>query len=67
MLFRPISSLRNQILSSAYRVYACGKIFLRASILNEIPNFSSSPEEKPETLPARSITGRQVDIYPVAG
>jgi hypothetical protein len=35
--------LRNQILSSEYHVYACGKIFLRASILNEIPNFSSSP------------------------
>ncbi len=41
--FRPISPVRNQILSSEYRVYACGKIFLRASILSEIPNFSSSP------------------------
>jgi hypothetical protein len=35
--------LRNQILSSEYHVNACGKIFLRASILNEIPDFSSSP------------------------
>jgi hypothetical protein len=43
--FRSISSLRNQILSSEYRVYACGKIFLRASILNEIPDFSSSPHK----------------------
>jgi hypothetical protein len=42
--FRPISSLRNQILSSEYHAYASGKIFLRALILNEIAIFSSSPQ-----------------------
>ena len=41
--FLPISSLRNHNLSSEYHVYACGKMILRASILNEISNFSSSP------------------------
>jgi hypothetical protein len=44
LLFRPISSLRNQILSSEYHVYACGKIFLRALILNEVAIFSSPPQ-----------------------
>jgi hypothetical protein len=39
LLFRSISSLRSQILSSEYHVYACGKMFLRTSILNEISNF----------------------------
>jgi hypothetical protein len=42
--FRPISSLRNQILSTEYHVYACGKIFLLSLILNEIMIFSSSPQ-----------------------
>ncbi|MCB2217306.1 hypothetical protein [Desulfofustis glycolicus] len=54
--FRPISSLRNQILSSEYQVYACGKMFLRASILNENPNFSSSPE----CITNRTMTGSDV-------
>jgi hypothetical protein len=43
--FRPISSLRIQISSWQYHSYACGKIFVRASILNEIPILSSSPKD----------------------
>jgi hypothetical protein len=39
---RPISLVRNQILSMEYHVYVRGKMILRASILNEIPVFSSS-------------------------
>jgi hypothetical protein len=44
--FRPISSLRNKILTFEYRTHICGKIFVRATILNKNPNSSSSP--KPE-------------------
>ena len=41
--FRPNSALHAKILSSKYYLYACGKIFTRALILNENPNFSGYP------------------------
>jgi hypothetical protein len=43
MSFRPTLPLRIQLFSMEYLVYACGNNFLRASILNGILNFSSSP------------------------
>jgi hypothetical protein len=36
----PNSALRMKILSSTYHLYACGKISMRALILNQNPNFS---------------------------
>jgi hypothetical protein len=41
--FRPNSALRAKILSSEYHLYACGKMFTRALILNENPNFARYP------------------------
>jgi len=41
--FGPNSALRANILSSEYQVYACGKIFTRALILNQNPNFARYP------------------------
>ncbi len=41
--FRPNSALRAKILSSKYHLYACGKIFTRALILKENPNFARYP------------------------
>jgi hypothetical protein len=41
--YRPDSALRAKILSSEYYLYACGKIFTRALILNENPNFARQP------------------------
>ncbi len=41
--FRPDSALHAKILSSEYYLYACGKIFTRALILNENPNFARYP------------------------
>jgi hypothetical protein len=35
-------SLRNHTLSLEYLIDACGKMFVRASSLNELPNLSSS-------------------------
>jgi hypothetical protein len=42
--FRPNSALRAKILSSEYYLYACGKIFTRALILNWNPNFAGYPQ-----------------------
>jgi hypothetical protein len=44
--FGPNSALRANILFSEYQLYACGKIFTRALILNQNPNFARYPKEK---------------------
>jgi hypothetical protein len=41
--FCPNAALRVKILSSEYQLYACGKIFTRALILNQNPNFAKYP------------------------
>jgi hypothetical protein len=41
--FHPLSSLRNHFISWHHHAYVYGKMILRASILNEISNFSGSP------------------------
>jgi hypothetical protein len=45
--FCPNAALRVKILSSEYRLYGCGKIFTRALILNQNPNFARYPTGKP--------------------
>ena len=41
--FCPNSVLHAKILSSEYHLYGCGKIFTRALILNQNPNFARYP------------------------
>jgi len=41
--FCPNSALHAKILSSEYHLYGCGKIFTRALILNQNPNFARYP------------------------
>ena len=41
--FCPNAALRVKILSSQYQLYACGKIFTRALILNQNPHFARYP------------------------
>jgi hypothetical protein len=41
--FCPNAALRVKILSSEYQLYACGKIFTRALILNQNPHFARYP------------------------
>jgi hypothetical protein len=41
--FCPNAALRAKILSSEYQLYACGKIFTHALILNQNPNFARYP------------------------
>ena len=41
--FCPNAALRVKILSAEYQLYACTKIFKRALILNQNPNFARYP------------------------
>jgi hypothetical protein len=48
--FRPDSALRENMLSLQYQLYACDKIFTRALILNENPNFARYPNALTDML-----------------
>jgi len=48
--FRSNSALCAKILSSKYYFYACGKIFTRALILDENPNFARYPLVTPGNM-----------------
>jgi hypothetical protein len=47
--FRPNPALRAKNLSLEYQLYGCGKIFTRALILKENPNFARYPKIQRQT------------------